>query len=201
MKSFQLDPGTVKVDWALDGPIPWAAAPVHPTGTFHVADPVEDMAETLGQVSARAIPARPFMLAGQMTTTDRTRSPSGTESLWAYTHVPQDAIRDAGEEGIAGSWDHDDCQRFADRMQKRIERLAPGFGRGSCPAESWARVSSSRATPASPAAPSTVERRSCIRSTSFAPSPGSGEPRLRSAVCTSARRQRTPEGVSTEPPA
>jgi phytoene dehydrogenase-like protein len=128
MKSFQLDPGTVKVDWALDGPIPWVAAPVHPPGTFHVADSVEDMVEALGQVSARAIPARPFMLAGQMTTTDPTRSPSGTESLWAYTHVPQDAIRDAGEQGIAGSWDHDDCQRFADRMQERIERLAPGFG-------------------------------------------------------------------------
>ena len=128
MKTFQLDPGTVKVDWALDGPIPWASAPAYPPGTFHVADSVEDMAEALAQVSNRAIPARPFMLAGQMTTTDPTRSPSGTESLWAYTHVPQDALRDAGGAGITGAWDHNDCQRFADRMQARIEKLAPGFG-------------------------------------------------------------------------
>ena len=128
MKSFKLDPGTVKVDWALDGPVPWAVAPAHQPGTFHVADSVEDMAEALGQVSTHAIPARPFMLGGQMTTADSSRSPAGTESLWAYSHVPQNTIRDAGEGGIVGNWDHDDCQRFADRMQDRIERLAPGFG-------------------------------------------------------------------------
>jgi phytoene dehydrogenase-like protein len=128
MTSFELDPGTVKVDWALDGPVPWASAPPHDPGTFHVADSVEQMTEALGQVSARAIPAAPFMLAGQMSTTDPTRSPAGTEALWAYTHVPQDALRDAGEGGIRGVWDRDDCERFADRMQGRIEELAPGFG-------------------------------------------------------------------------
>jgi phytoene dehydrogenase-like protein len=68
------------------------------------------------------------MLAGQMTTTDPTRSPAGTESMWAYTHVPQDTRDDAGDEGIRGIWDHDDLERFADRMQARFERLAPGFG-------------------------------------------------------------------------
>jgi phytoene dehydrogenase-like protein len=128
MCTFQLDPGTVKVDWALDGGVPWASPPSHAPGTFHVADSVEDMTEALGQVNARWIPARPFMLAGQMTTTDPTRSPAGTESMWAYTHVPQHATRDAGEGGIRGEWDASDCERFADRMQERIERLAPGFG-------------------------------------------------------------------------
>ncbi|MBC7632928.1 NAD(P)/FAD-dependent oxidoreductase, partial [Aeromicrobium sp.] len=128
MKSFELDPSTVKVDWALDGPIPWASKPSHAPGTFHVADSVDQMTEALGQVSARAVPADPFMLAGQMTTTDPTRSPPGTESLWAYTHVPQRTVRDAGDDGIRGIWDRDDCERFADRMQQRIERLAPGFG-------------------------------------------------------------------------
>jgi phytoene dehydrogenase-like protein len=128
MRSFQLDPGTVKVDWALDGRVPWASQPPYAPGTFHVADSVEDMSEALGQVAARAIPARPFMLAGQMTTTDPTRSPTGTESMWAYTHVPQHATRDAGEGGIRGDWDDSDCERFADRMQERLERLAPGFG-------------------------------------------------------------------------
>lgn len=127
MRTFQLDPGTVKIDWALDGPVPWSSPPPHDPGTFHVADSVEDMAEALGQVSARAIPARPFMLAGQMTTSDPTRSPAGTESLWAYTHVPQDAVKDAGDGSVRGVWDRDDCERFADRMQARIERLAPDF--------------------------------------------------------------------------
>ncbi len=128
MRSFQLDPGTVKVDWALDGDVPWASNPSHAPGTFHVADSVEDMTEALGQVNARSIPARPFLLAGQMTTTDPTRSPAGTESMWAYTHVPQHATRDAGDGGIRGEWDASDCERFADRMQERIEKLAPGFG-------------------------------------------------------------------------
>ena len=130
MRAFHLDPGTVKVDWALDGPVPWGSPPVAAPGTVHVADSVEQMTESLGQVAARVIPAAPFLLAGQMTTTDPTRSPAGTESMWAYTHVPQPgtAVRDAGDGGIRGVWDRDDCERFADRIQQRIEVLAPGFG-------------------------------------------------------------------------
>ncbi len=128
MKSFQLDPSTVKVDWALDGNIPWASPPPYAPGTFHVADSLEQMREALSQISSRTIPAHPFMLAGQMTIADPTRSPPGTEALWAYAHVPQTTFQDAGEGGIRGVWDHDDCERFADRMQARIEKYAPGFG-------------------------------------------------------------------------
>jgi phytoene dehydrogenase-like protein len=128
MRSFQLDPSTVKVDWALGGPVPWQDRPTKAPGTLHIADSVTDMTEALSQVSAGRIPARPFMLAGQMTTTDPTRSPEGTESMWAYTHVPQESAGDAGDEGIRGVWDHDDLERFADRMQARFEKLAPGFG-------------------------------------------------------------------------
>src|SRR5690606_36317353 len=128
MRHFQLDPGTVKVDWALDGPIPWVSPPPHDPGTFHVADTRHQMAEALQQVHAGYVPASPFLLAGQMTTTDPTRSPAGTESVWAYTHVPQQTIGDAGDGTVRGTWDHDDAERFADRMQERIETLAPGFG-------------------------------------------------------------------------
>jgi phytoene dehydrogenase-like protein len=129
MKDFELDPGTVKVDWALSGPVPWAAAPSLMPGTVHVADSVEEMTQTLAQVSGGVVPDRPFLLTGQMTTSDPSRSPAGTESFWAYTHVPQPAMtrRDAGEE-VSGRWDHDDLERFADRMQARIEARAPGFG-------------------------------------------------------------------------
>jgi phytoene dehydrogenase-like protein len=94
----------------------------------HVADSVEQMREAMAQASAGAVPADPFMLLGQMTTTDPTRSPAGTEAVWAYTHVPQKTLQDAGDGSIRGVWDHDDVERFADRMQQRVERLAPGFG-------------------------------------------------------------------------
>ncbi|MDT0182802.1 NAD(P)/FAD-dependent oxidoreductase [Microbacterium sp. ARD31] len=129
MRDFELDPGTVKVDWALTGPIPWTGRPEAAPGTVHVADSVEEMTETLAKVSSGVVPDRPFLLTGQMTTSDATRSPAGTESFWAYTHVPQPGMtrHDAGE-GITGRWDHDDCERFADRMQARIEARAPGFG-------------------------------------------------------------------------
>ena len=132
LRSFELDPGTVKVDWALDAPIPWTGAPDRAPGTVHIADSLEEMTVAMSQVRAGAIPATPFLLSGQMTTSDPTRSPSGTESFWAYTHVPQRATSDAGdgvESGtVSGAWDRDDCERFADRMQTRVERLAPGFG-------------------------------------------------------------------------
>ncbi len=128
MSTFRLDPSTVKVDWALDGPIPWASPPPVEPGTFHVAGSLEELAVTQTQLGVHAVPDRPFMLGGQMTTSDPTRSPAGTESVWAYAHVPQTTLRDAGEGGIRGTWDRDDCERFADRMQARIEALAPGFG-------------------------------------------------------------------------
>ena len=127
MRKFQLDPSTVKVDWALDAPVPWATPPPYDPGTVHVADSVDQMSEALSQVAANAIPARPFMLTGQMTKADPTRSPAGTEAMWAYTHVPQQATRDARDGGIHGTWDSDDVERFADRMQDRMEEAAPGF--------------------------------------------------------------------------
>jgi phytoene dehydrogenase-like protein len=127
MRGFRMDPATVKVDWALDGPVPWASPPAADPGVVHVADSLPQMTEALSQVAAGAVPAAPFLLAGQMTTADPTRSPAGTESLWAYTHVPQHTSRDAGDGSVRGEWDRDDCERFADRMQARLEALAPGF--------------------------------------------------------------------------
>jgi phytoene dehydrogenase-like protein len=127
MQSFQMDPGTVKVDWALDGAVPWDSPPLYEPGTVHVADSVDQMDEALGQVAARAIPAQPFLVTGLMTTTDPTRSPPGTEAMWAYTHVPQHATSDAGDGTVRGTWDADDRERFADRMQARIVQLAPDF--------------------------------------------------------------------------
>lgn len=126
MRSFELDPGTVKVDWALDGPVPWRDVPEVAPGTVHVADSVAEMARALSEVTTGGLPEKPFLLMGQMTTSDPTRSPAGTESLWAYTHVPHRMRDDAAEgSGIRGTWDADDRERFADRMQEQLVRYAP----------------------------------------------------------------------------
>jgi phytoene dehydrogenase-like protein len=128
MRGFEWDPGTVKVDWALDGPIPWVDRPTTAPGTVHIADSLEELAVSQLEINNGAVPSRPFMLTGQMTVTDHTRSPRGTESFWAYTHVPHRVRYDAGGGGITGAWDAADSERMADRMQGRVEEYAPGFG-------------------------------------------------------------------------
>ena len=127
MQRFEWDPGTVKVDWALDGPIPWASMPHRAPGTVHITESMEHAALTSAQITSGVVPGDPLLLLGQMTTSDPTRSPAGTESVWAYTHVPHHVRDDAGDEGIRGVWDSSDTERIADRMQARVERYAPGF--------------------------------------------------------------------------
>jgi phytoene dehydrogenase-like protein len=124
MSTFELDAATVKVDWALSGPVPWSSPPPYAAGTVHIAESMDALVTALNQVTTEQIPAAPFLLTGQMTTTDPSRSPAGTESLWAYTHVPQRPRGDVLGE-IRGVWDADDCERFGDRMQAQIERFAP----------------------------------------------------------------------------
>ncbi len=125
IKRFEWDPGTVKVDWALSGPVPWKVEPKEAPGTLHIAESVDEIALTQAQIAAGAVPADPFLLVGQMAATDPTRAPAGGESLWAYTHVPQHTRSDAGDGTIQGRWDHDDAERMADRMQARLEAYAP----------------------------------------------------------------------------
>jgi len=124
---FQWDDATFKLDWTLDEPIPWTAPGARSAGTLHVADDVDALTVVSSELARSLVPARPFLLVGQMATADPTRQPPGTETAWAYTHVPRRVKGDAGGE-ISGTWDHDDSQRFADRIEAQIERLAPGFG-------------------------------------------------------------------------
>jgi phytoene dehydrogenase-like protein len=58
---------------------------------------------------------------------DNTRSPSGTETAWAYTHVPQAAHGDAGGDALTGTWDERETELFVGRIEAQIEELAPGF--------------------------------------------------------------------------
>ncbi|TWF90633.1 phytoene dehydrogenase-like protein [Streptomyces brevispora] len=127
LRRFQWDFATFKVDWALDRPIPWSAADARSAGTVHLAESVDDLTRFAAQIAMGQIPDRPFVLLGQMTTADASRSPQGTESAWAYTHVPHRVKSDAGEEGLTGRWDAAEAETFADRLERRIESYAPGF--------------------------------------------------------------------------
>ena len=143
-----------------------------------------------GQLSAGAIPDKPFLLIGQMTTADPTRSPAGTESLWAYTHVPQEVRSDACGE-LTGSWDASELERFADRMQARIEQHAPGFAsriiarRILGPAELEAR--NANLVGGSVNGGTAALDQQVI----FRPIPGLGRANTRSAACTWPQPQRT----------
>ncbi|UFR06684.1 NAD(P)/FAD-dependent oxidoreductase [Streptomyces sp. Go40/10] len=127
LRRFQWDFATFKVDWALDGPVPWQAEQARRAGTVHLADGMDELTRFAAQIAMHQVPDRPFLLFGQMTLADRTRSPTGTEAAWAYTHVPHDIRADAGDEGITGSWAPADAERMADRVERQVERFAPGF--------------------------------------------------------------------------
>ncbi|MFF6909671.1 phytoene desaturase family protein [Streptomyces sp. NPDC012389] len=127
LRRFQWDFATFKVDWALDGPVPWESPAAATAGTVHLADGVDELSRWASQIARGLIPDRPFLLLGQMTTADATRSPRGTESAWAYTHVPAHVKADAGGEGLSGAWDGAERERMADRVEEQVERYAPGF--------------------------------------------------------------------------
>jgi len=126
LAKFEWDMGTVKVDWNLDGPIPWQAEPARRAGTVHVADGVDDLTMISAQLASRHIPDRPFLVVGQQSMTDASRQPPGKETAWAYTHVPREVRGDAGGD-LTGRWDEGETDEFAKRMEDGIERLAPGF--------------------------------------------------------------------------
>jgi len=117
LRAFQWDDGTVKVDWALSGRVPWTA-PAAGAGTVHVGGDVDGLARYAGDVGLGRVPTDPFLLVGQMTTADPTRSPAGTESLWAYTHVPHGA-----------AFTDKDLDAHVERIEAVLEEHAPGFGR------------------------------------------------------------------------
>ncbi|MEV7192660.1 NAD(P)/FAD-dependent oxidoreductase [Streptomyces sp. NPDC093510] len=127
LRRFQWDFATFKVDWALEGPVPWQAEQAAGAGTVHLADGVDELTRFAAQLAMHQVPDRPFLLFGQMTTADATRSPGGTESAWAYTHVPQTIRTDAGGQNISGAWSPAEQERMADRVEEQVERFAPGF--------------------------------------------------------------------------
>lgn len=116
LDGFEWDDATVKVDWALSGPIPWRNPAAAGAGTVHLDNDLDGLTRYSAELDSGAVPREPMLVLGQMSTTDPTRSPEGTEVAWAYTHVPQ---------GLA--WDDDRLRRFVDLMEEIVERHAPGF--------------------------------------------------------------------------
>jgi phytoene dehydrogenase-like protein len=115
LERFRYGQDTLKVDWALDGPVPWSAAAARLAGTVHVAGPPEEMVAAHRQLGAGELPDRPFVLFGQQSVADPTRAPEGRHTGWAYTRAPS---------GL--DWAvHTDAH--VDRMEAQIERFAPGF--------------------------------------------------------------------------
>ncbi|MFF4449770.1 phytoene desaturase family protein [Streptomyces sp. NPDC001502] len=127
LQRFHWDFATFKVDWALTGPVPWTAPQAAGAGTVHVADGVDGLTRFASQIAMGQVPDEPFALFGQMTTADPSRSPAGTESAWAYTHLPQRITSDAGPDHITGRWDAREQEAMADRIEAQVERFAPGF--------------------------------------------------------------------------
>lgn len=113
---FTWDAATVKVDWALSGPVPWINPEVAGAGTIHLGGDLGGLGRYAAAVAGDEVPFEPFLLVGQMTTADPSRSPAGTESLWAYTHLPW-----------RPDWTADAIARHVERMERTLERHAPGF--------------------------------------------------------------------------
>jgi phytoene dehydrogenase-like protein len=126
LRRFQYDAATVKVDWALSGPIPWTAADARRSPTIHVAESVDELSVSTGEIARGLIPQVPFLVMGQYSMGDPSRQPAGAETAWAYTHLPQVVRGDAGGE-LSGTWDERDQQLIAERIERRVEALAPGF--------------------------------------------------------------------------
>ena len=110
---YRPGPATLKVDWALDGPIPWSAPEARGAGTVHVGGDEEEMLRSTS--ARRKLPKRPFMLLGQQSVADPTRAPAGKHTAWAYTRGPQTI-----------DWPRE-AERQAERMEAQVERFAPGF--------------------------------------------------------------------------
>jgi phytoene dehydrogenase-like protein len=111
---FRYGPGVFKVDWALAGPVPWAAEGVRRAGTVHLGGTLEEIVRSERQVASGRPPDRPFTLFAQYHPWDPSRvpddAPAGATTAWAYCHVPAGSAVD-----------------MTDRIEAQVERFAPGF--------------------------------------------------------------------------
>jgi phytoene dehydrogenase-like protein len=110
LERYRYGVGVCKVDFALDGPVPWLAEECHQAATLHLGGTLEEIAAAERQVVQGQHPEKPYVLVAQHTLFDPTRAPGGMHTLWAYCHTP-----------------HNSCQDMSDKIEAQIERYAPGF--------------------------------------------------------------------------
>ena len=110
MGRYRYGPGVFKVDWALDGPIPWSAPDCARAATVHVGGPLDDVVASEAAVGHRRHSERPFVLLAQPTLFDPSRAPAGGHTAWAYCHVPHGSTVD-----------------MTAAIEAQVERFAPGF--------------------------------------------------------------------------
>jgi len=110
LSGFRYGAGVFKIDWALDGPIPWTNADCGRAATVHVGGTLEEITVSERAVNTGRHAERPYVLLAQQSRFDDTRAPAGTETAWAYCHVPNGSTFD-----------------MTARIEQQVERFAPGF--------------------------------------------------------------------------
>lgn len=110
LRRFRHGPAVFKMDWALDGPIPWRNPECARASTVHVGGTFEDILRSENEMMCGRAPERPFVIVAQQSLFDATRGPAGRHTGWAYCHVPNGCTVD-----------------MSARIEAAIERDAPGF--------------------------------------------------------------------------
>jgi phytoene dehydrogenase-like protein len=110
LESYRYGMAAFKVDWALDGPIPWKAEACTRAGTIHVGGTLKEIAASENDAWQGRASERPFVLLAQPTLFDPTRAPADKHIAWAYCHVPNGSTAD-----------------MTGRIEAQVERFAPGF--------------------------------------------------------------------------
>ncbi|HWX95942.1 MAG TPA: NAD(P)/FAD-dependent oxidoreductase [Solirubrobacteraceae bacterium] len=110
LERYRYGPGVFKLDYALDGPVPWNAPECGRAATVHVGGTLEEVAASERAPWQGRHAEHPFVLVAQPSLFDPTRAPKGKHTLWAYCHVPNGSSVD-----------------MTDRIERQIERFASGF--------------------------------------------------------------------------
>ncbi len=110
LERYRYGPGVFKLDWALDGPIPWRAEECARAATVHLGGTLEEIAASEAAPGQGEVVERPYVLLAQQSLFDPTRAPAGQHTVWAYCHVPNGSTVDMTE-----------------RIEAQVERFAPGF--------------------------------------------------------------------------
>jgi phytoene dehydrogenase-like protein len=117
-RAYRHGPGSFKVDFAVEGGVPWTHEPSRRAGTVHVGGTFEEIAAAEAAVARGRMPERPFVLAAQQYVADPSRSVNGVHPFYTYAHVPAGYTGDATEAVIA------QIERFAPGFRERIRAVA-----------------------------------------------------------------------------